>query len=57
MKFKNVAAYDTLQQYLKNYTLILLASNLIKQFSDTFQAPVTYSNRYIYHHHTTVVLL
>lgn len=57
MKFKNVAAYDTLQQYLKNYTLILLASNLIKHFSDTFQAPVTYSNRYIYHHHTTVVLL
>lgn len=54
---QRVAIFDILQQYLRNNTSFLLDSNLNKHFSDTFQAPVTYTNLYIYHHHMTVVLM
>lgn len=53
---QHVAIFDVLQQYLRNNTSFLLDSNLNKHFSDTFQAPVTYSNLYIYHHMTVVLM-
>lgn len=54
---QHVAIFDIFQQYLINNASFLLDSNLNKHFSDTFQAPVTYSNLYIYHHHHKTVAL